>query len=168
MKKPSSAAPRLSVAEYLDRQITASPKRQVQIAEEIGYPKPNMISMIKRGVSPLPISKVGVMAKALDLDPAHLLRLAMQEYYPDTWKAIEEITGDRFVSEDELKIVWIVRSESMGNDVCPETDEEIAELKALVREWRDRRMGKEDIRRSKKRLTGRPSNAEREASEDAN
>lgn len=147
---------RISVADYLSRQIAASPKKQTEIAAEVGYP-PNMVWMIKKGSTKLPIPKVAAFAQALNIDPVHLLRIVMEEYQSESWGAIEEIIGNRMVTDDEMQLIWIVRSESFGNNVCPKTEEEINELKALVAKWRERTLKEENAQGANRpKPAGRP------------
>lgn len=54
-------------------------KKQSQIATEAGFKNPNMIAMIKAGASKLPLDRVLSLAKALECDPALLLRLALEQ-----------------------------------------------------------------------------------------
>ena len=55
---------KVTVAEYIEQQIALSEKSQKDIAAEIGYDKPNVLSMIKQGQTKLPVNKVGPLAKA--------------------------------------------------------------------------------------------------------
>lgn len=61
------------VARFLTGVINSSPKSQVEIARDIGFEKPNMITMIKQGRTKLPISKVLPVADSLDLNARELL-----------------------------------------------------------------------------------------------
>lgn len=109
--------PGVTVAEYLTQQINLSGKTQQEIAREVGFPKPNVISMIKNGNTKLPISKIAPMAKALGIDPVHLFRIVMQEYDPDTWAIIEEsILKQPVISANEYEIIQVMRQ---GNVVNP-------------------------------------------------
>ena len=72
-----------SVAEYVSWQINLCGKSQVQIAQEIGFDKPNVITMIKQGKTKVPVNKIGSMAKALEVDPVFFMKLCLQEYMPD-------------------------------------------------------------------------------------
>jgi hypothetical protein len=97
--------PKITVAEYLATQIDLCGKTQMEIAREVGFEKPNVITMFKQGKSKLPISRVGKMAKALGVDPFFLYELVMREYEPDTWTAIESdvMRGSRLtLSEREV------------------------------------------------------------------
>ena len=58
--------------------------------------------MMRQGQTKLPVSKVSAFAKALKVDPAHLLRIVMSEYLPETWEAIQELVF--LVPENEQKI----------------------------------------------------------------
>jgi transcriptional regulator with XRE-family HTH domain len=93
--------------EYLDNQIAISNKSQRDIAEDLNY-KPNVITMIKQGRTKVPINKIEPLAKSLGVDPIHMLRLAMLEYQPDTWSAIEKIMGFA-VSDNEKHILTELR-----------------------------------------------------------
>lgn len=78
----------MRVADYLAQQIILCGKSQKEIAEEVGYEKPNVITMMKQGHTKIPIVKVGAFARALEVDLAYLLRLVCMEYMPETWAAI--------------------------------------------------------------------------------
>jgi transcriptional regulator with XRE-family HTH domain len=77
-----------NVATYIASRIEASGQLQKDIAEKVGFERPNMITMVKQGRSRLPIDKIGPMAQALEIDPLALFSMCMHEYYPNTWKAI--------------------------------------------------------------------------------
>ena len=78
----------LDVAKYISACIKASGKKQYEIALEAGFDSPNVITMIKQGKTKLPINKIGVMSKALEIDPVYLLKLCLSEYQPETYAAI--------------------------------------------------------------------------------
>ncbi len=81
------------MAHYLTKRIQALSgiKNQREIAAEIGYDKPNMISMFKRGETKVPLDKIPLLAKALQVDPAHLFRLAMEQQWPGMKAVVDEI-----------------------------------------------------------------------------
>lgn len=95
--------------------IQASGKSQAQIAEEIGYPKGNIIAMFKMGVTKVPLNKVGPLAKALDTDPADLVRLALATYYPDTYETVKKHLGE-LVSKNEVEILRTIREAACDGD----------------------------------------------------
>jgi transcriptional regulator with XRE-family HTH domain len=95
-----------SVARYLDKQIEAlkGTKTQREIAAEIGYEKANMISMFKRGEVRVPLDKIPLLAKALHVDPGHLFRLALEQYWPSLGETIVSVFG-RTVTANEEEIL---------------------------------------------------------------
>lgn len=101
-----------TVVEYLNAQIALCGKSQVEIASDVGYDKPNLITMIKQGKTKLPINKVEAFAKSLGVDPMNLLRIVMSEYSPDAWKVIENILGNEVVTDSEMNLIKLYRETS--------------------------------------------------------
>jgi len=48
----------IAVAEYLNQQIALSGVPQTEIAEKLGYDKPNIITMFKQGKTKIPMNKI--------------------------------------------------------------------------------------------------------------
>jgi transcriptional regulator with XRE-family HTH domain len=69
-------------------------KTQAEIASEAGFANPNMLSMLKSGKNKVPLDRVPSLAKALEVDPAFLMRLALDQAVGATAaKAITDIFG---------------------------------------------------------------------------
>lgn len=115
--KPGMPYATSKIAIYLTKQIDAlqGQKNQREIANEIGYEKPNMISMFKRGEAKVPIDKIPLLAKAIHVDPAHLFRLAMEQYWPDMNDAVKSALGN-VVSAEEYKFAQMIRSKIKDMD----------------------------------------------------
>ncbi len=96
---------RKTVAEYLTFHINKSEKTQRQIALEIGYTKPNIITMFKQGSTKLPLDKVGPLAKALEIAPEDLFLKVMTEYMPETFEALSPFLCGLMLSKDELELI---------------------------------------------------------------
>jgi hypothetical protein len=105
-----------TIAKFIDHQIDTlrGVKTQREIATEIGYDKPNMISMFKRGEVKVPLDKIPALAKALHTDPGHLFRLGLEQYWPQLGSTIEEIFG-RVVTANEEEILIEPWREATGN-----------------------------------------------------
>ena len=131
----------LSVAEYLAQQIVLSGKSQKDIAREVGYEKPNVITMMKQGATKIPIVKVGPLARALDVDPAYFLRLVLSEYMPETWAAIEETLDGTILTRNELLLIREYRRRTGNTDPIPSLRSEVKvpllTVKALPAESED-------------------------------
>ena len=125
---------RMSAAEYLSKAIDMSEKNQREIPEEVGYARPNVISMMKQGLTKIPVDKVPAFAKALGLDPAHFMRLVLREYQPEAWDAIERAVGE-VLTEREKKWVKLLRDADPMAEIELDTAAQVAvtdTLKSLV------------------------------------
>lgn len=107
---------KMTVAQFLTRKIDESGKTQREIATEIGYDAANVITMFKQGSTKLPLNTVGPIARALDVDPVFLLRLAFNEYFPETFEAVEHALGSTIVTENERKLLDQFRRCTEGSD----------------------------------------------------
>lgn len=120
------------IAEQLDVQARMG-KNQRQIAHEIGYKKPNMISMFKRGETKVPLAKVPALARALGVSPAKLFQFAVQQQWPEAYLAICEIFKI-VLTENETNIVQFIRVTTGGAD--PELTPDLeAKLKTAFHSW---------------------------------
>lgn len=123
----------VTVAEYLTEQIRLSGKTQHEIANEAGFNKPNIISMFKKGETKLPLSKVGLMAKALGVDPVVLFRMVMNEYEPQTWQAIEEtVLHQPVLTANEIEIIELLRTGKVIDPKIVTREDEIRLLDAVA------------------------------------
>lgn len=131
-KKPVVASGKTkSVADYISSQINACGKSQIQIAKEVGFEKPNVITMIKQGKTKVPVSKIGSMAKALEVDPIFFLKICMQEYMPDFLDTVVAITEQPIITANELELIKAVRAIS-GDDPKLGSSAARAELKIFI------------------------------------
>lgn len=105
---------RVKLSEYITKQLLVCGRSQKEISEEIGYTKPNIITMFKQNKTKVPINKIKPLAVALGVDPVNMLRIAMLEYMPETWGALENVVGHA-VSKNEAEMVELIR-ESIGDN----------------------------------------------------
>jgi transcriptional regulator with XRE-family HTH domain len=109
-----STKPNLTVAQYLTAQIAICGKSQLQIATESGFPKPNMITMLKQGKSKLPFARLGDVATSLGVDPLYLYKLAMNEYDPEAWAVIEPIISKQIIlTDNEIELIKLIRDSNI-------------------------------------------------------
>ncbi len=91
-------------------------KTQKQIAHEAGFPNANMLSFLKSGANKIPIDRVPALAKALEVDPAYLMRLALEQSVGATAaKAITDVCGTP-VTEREKQWIDEIRDASDDSD----------------------------------------------------
>ena len=105
-----------SVAEFIAERLAVIDKTQRQIADECGLENANVITMFKQGSTKLPLNRIGPLAKALDVDPAHLLRMTMLEYMPDTWSAVEDVMQSTLLTANELDLIRAYRAATGDSD----------------------------------------------------
>lgn len=98
----------IKLHEFISKQIEVCGKSQRELALELGYKNPNIITMFKQARTKVPLDKIGIFAQALGVDKVNLLRIAMLEYYPEMWKVIESIMG-KAVTDNEYEIVQTIR-----------------------------------------------------------
>ncbi len=122
-----------TVGEYLTEQLALCGKTQREVAEEVGFETPNVVTMLKQGQIKLPLNRVGPLARSLGVDAVYLLSLAMREYMPETFKAIEEAIQGVMLSEHEHAIVEAYRWISRGRD--QDVRLEIGDAEATVKVW---------------------------------
>jgi transcriptional regulator with XRE-family HTH domain len=117
-------------ANYLANQIRISEISQKDIAEALGYENANIVSMFKNGLTKVPIEKVPALAKALHLDPAHLLMMAMREYMPEAFAVIQATLGHT-LTNNELALITEVRKATKESDPVFSKDH-LAKIRAVV------------------------------------
>jgi transcriptional regulator with XRE-family HTH domain len=106
------------LARFIDNRLLElkHKKTQTEIAEEAGFVYPNMVTMIKQGSTKLPIDRVPALAKALESDPALLLRLALEQSEGSTaTAAIYEIIGQP-ITKNEMSWIREIREASGDTD----------------------------------------------------
>jgi transcriptional regulator with XRE-family HTH domain len=120
-KKPGMPFADSAVAKYIDKKIDElkGVKTQREIAQEAGYEMANIISMFKRGESRVPLNKIPLLSKALGVDPAHMFRLALEQYWPNRGDIIEKLFS-RLASENEEEI-FLKPWRSATRNADPET-----------------------------------------------
>jgi transcriptional regulator with XRE-family HTH domain len=106
------------VGAYLDVLVSNSGLTQTALAKQVGFKRPNIISMILRGQARLPFDKIPAMARSLGVDPAHMGRVVISGYEPDLWDLFENVffRERNSVTENEMHIVRAIRE---ANDSDP-------------------------------------------------
>ena len=92
-------------------------KTQAEIASEAGFANANMMTFLKNGKNKVPLDRVPSLAKALEVDPAYLMRLALDQAVGATAaKAIVEIFGTP-ASENERG--WLAELRDVSENTDP-------------------------------------------------
>jgi transcriptional regulator with XRE-family HTH domain len=121
MKADSPLASPVNVAQYVSQQIDLCGKKQIELAAECGFDKPNIISMIKQGKTKVPINKIRLLAKALEIDEAEFMKLVLLEYHPDLLDAISTIIDQPALSNNESASLHVAEQTNTGEVTQPDT-----------------------------------------------
>jgi hypothetical protein len=111
------------LAAYVAKRIDAlvGIKTQREIAAELGYDMPNIISMWKHGTCKIPLGRIPALARAIHGDPAHMWRLCVQQLEEGVGAAATEIFG-ALVSRNEADLIAAVRLAT--DDADPSFDDD--------------------------------------------
>ena len=82
-----------TVADELRRMIDATGKSQREIAAAVGYERPNVVSMMVKGQTKVPLPKAPAFAEACGADPIAFTSLVMSEYHPEAWEVLRVVFG---------------------------------------------------------------------------
>jgi predicted XRE-type DNA-binding protein len=119
-------------AMIFEAMVDASGMKQREIAERLGYDKPNIITMMKQGLTKIPIYKIPKIAKLFNIDAAELLKTAMMEYEPDKYMAIVEILGDP-ITGYERQLLQVIREEVNNTELQYNVAHYCAKIRACLK-----------------------------------
>ena len=92
-------------------------KTQAEIAAEAGFANPNFMTFLKNGQNKIPLDRVPSLAKALEVDPAYLMRIALDQSVGATaGKAITDIFGS---PSTENERGWLVEIRDASENTDP-------------------------------------------------
>jgi hypothetical protein len=106
---------RMKLHEIIARRIDETGRSQREMASALGYPKPNIITMFKQGLTKIPLNQVVPIADFLGLDRVWLLRTAIAEYDPKLLVGIEAVVDDIATANERLLLAEL-RKLTEGKD----------------------------------------------------
>lgn len=104
---------------YLNKRILElrAVKSQAEVASEAGFINPNMLSMVKSGATRIPLDRVPALATALDVDPARLLQLALEQWAGSAAARAFDSIFETVVSRNEVG--WLNEIRNASDNVDP-------------------------------------------------
>ena len=108
------------VAEFFDWAIDRLDLTDEQLAEELGFGKPGIITMMRRGQLKLPLQQIPAIARAVDVDPAFMLRMALAEYMPEVFEVMVETFGKPLTGNERI-MVECYRRVSPNDEIVMDT-----------------------------------------------
>ncbi len=108
-------------------------KTQREIAAEIGYDKPQVLSMYKRGEAKVPLERLPAIARALNIDLALLFRSGLEQWWAGEQEALNQMFFERVVTKKEREQLELLATLLKGDTV----DTTIEFLERLRRTFRE-------------------------------
>lgn len=121
--------PEIRLAKYSVKDILKIRMKDLDIKNSelqhvLGYPRPNVIAMMRVGSMRLPANKAVVAAKLLKIDPKFLLGKVIAENDRELWTAMSVVMNTSLVTDNEMALLMLVRDAMAGFDLnlaeCPE------------------------------------------------
>ena len=92
------------IADFFDWATGRAKLTDEELADELGTMKPSMITMMRCGQVKLPLEQIPTIARALNVDPAFMLRKALAEYMPEVFEVMIETFGKPL---SEYLLTWL-------------------------------------------------------------
>lgn len=121
MTKPHANTPAAQL--IIDRiRALSHRKTQAEIATQAGFANANMMSLLKSGTNKIPLDRVPALARALEVDPGLLMRLALDQAVGATAaRAIRESFGPPLTQNEQR---WIAELRTASGNADPEPTQE--------------------------------------------
>lgn len=145
--KKSDAVP---VHQFISLAVSKTGKTNQEIADEVGFTRGNVVAMIRSGSMKCPLNRVVRLAKAIDVDPADLLRRTLGPNDAALLETFQEISGARIVSSMEYEFIEWVRRVSGNVDVGWHNRPEFITAAQPVIETIAKQVSRESTRQMKK------------------
>ena len=110
--------PRSKMAQFLDKRIDELKGTITlsEIARKIGFPNANIVSMFRMDQAKVPLDKIPALAEALQVDAGHLMRLALEQYWPNKMDVITKVFS-RVVTDNEIELIQEIRKRTKDSDL---------------------------------------------------
>jgi hypothetical protein len=109
--------PRSKLAQFLDKRLgeLKGTATLAEIARKMGYPRGHILSMFRADQAKVPLDKIPALAEAIEVDVGHLMRLGLEQYWPDKMGVITKVFS-RIVTESEFELIQEIRERTADSD----------------------------------------------------
>ncbi|MBK0401209.1 helix-turn-helix transcriptional regulator [Limibaculum sp. M0105] len=136
-------AKEMTVAEFISLALVECGKTQKEIAREVGFVRPNFISMLKTGDAQVPPARVPELAEALGVSRSELMRRVLAQDHPEIWRAIRDSGYDPIeLHEVELLDKFRAATRDVTEDAFDAFEHQLLEATFEIIAWR--RLGRAD------------------------
>jgi len=98
------------LAVFIAGKLDTSEKTQTEIAAEVGFEHPNVLSMIKSGATQIPIGRVPALADALEIPRDELLRRCLDAYLPELYAILAMVLPGTMFNDEQVEMVRMVEA----------------------------------------------------------
>ena len=113
-----TAPAHLTFADYITRELSESENTIEWLAAKIGLENANILKTVIGGTMRAPASLLFPIAKALEIDPAHVLNVYLRDYLPEIEQALFDCEGMMSLTRRERVLVQKYRQ--CADDKDPE------------------------------------------------
>jgi transcriptional regulator with XRE-family HTH domain len=103
-------------ANMLAKSIEDSGLTQREIADRAGFNSPNILSMLKKGETHVPLNRIPALARILGMKEREFLLGAIAEYHPGVHEVLVDVLGLP-LSDAEIAIVAMFRMASLRGEI---------------------------------------------------
>lgn len=103
-------------ANMLATAIDASGLSLPELAARIGFRNPSVLTMIKQGITRVPLDRIPNLSRTLGIDEREFLAVAIQEYHPGVYEILVETLGLQ-VTDAELGILTMFRMANIRGQI---------------------------------------------------
>lgn len=109
--------PQSKLAQFLDKRLDElqGTTTLAEIARKLGYPRGHILSMFRADQAKVPLDKIPALAEALSVDVGHLMRLGLEQYWPEKMDVITKVFS-RIVTDNEFELIQEIRARTSDSD----------------------------------------------------
>jgi predicted DNA-binding transcriptional regulator AlpA len=108
-----------SLTAFLTKAQEASKMSDHEMTEALGFSRTNVYTAIKQGTMKLPVGKVPLVARALEVSASEVLEVLLRDYSPEMLEVIRKVWGPLDLTTNERKLIEAYRTLAQGRDVEP-------------------------------------------------
>lgn len=108
-----------ALATFLVEHQARLEKSDDEMAEALGFSRAGVYTLIKEGKMKMPISKVPLLARALDVNASDVLTVVLTEYEPELMEVVRKSWQSTELTANEKKLLSAYRTLAKGHDVEP-------------------------------------------------
>jgi predicted DNA-binding transcriptional regulator AlpA len=108
-----------NVVAFISQGQDAIKKSDEEMAQALGFSRTNIYTGIKQGLMKMPIGKVPLLARALDVPASEVLEVLLRDYMPEMLEVVRKVWGPLDLTTNEKKLIEAYRTLAQGHDVEP-------------------------------------------------